>query len=154
MINSWNTQTCGQCGNTYRRFVSNRPNWKDRYCSGKCHKRRMDLTKKIKATKRKKTELKSNEWLPNKKLKGNGFYLSQEWRILRYSVLVERGARCEACGASAKDGKRINIDHIKPVLKYPHLALEKKNLQVLCSMCNRGKGSWDETDFRDIRVTR
>lgn len=30
--------------------------------------------------------------------------------------------------------------------KQPKLVLD--NLQVLCGMCNKGKGNWDQTDWR------
>lgn len=74
-----------------------------------------------------------------------GFYGTPEWRKLRYRVIKQRGRRCEACGSTTKT---IHVDHIKPRAKYPHLALEESNLQVLCVDCNMGKGSWDETDWR------
>jgi hypothetical protein len=80
---------------------------------------------------------------------GDAFLLSYEWRRLRMEVVKERGARCECCGASPRDGIVINVDHIKPRRKYPELALEKSNLQVLCDVCNHGKGNWDETDWRE-----
>lgn len=77
------------------------------------------------------------------------FLASYAWRKLRMEVLVERGPTCEACGANAqRDRVKMNIDHIKPRRKYPELALEKSNLQVLCDACNHGKGNWDETDWR------
>jgi 5-methylcytosine-specific restriction endonuclease McrA len=79
----------------------------------------------------------------------DAFLRGFEWRRLRMSVLVERGARCECCGASAKDGVRIHVDHIKPRSRYPELALTKSNLQVLCAECNHGKGSLYETDWRE-----
>ncbi len=81
------------------------------------------------------------------------FLRSFEWRRLRMDVLQRRGARCECCGRTAKDGVRINVDHIKPRKRYPHLALTPSNLQVLCDDCNHGKGNKYETDFRnDHRV--
>lgn len=76
------------------------------------------------------------------------FLSTYEWRKLRMVVLTKRGARCECCGATAKDGVRIHVDHIKPRRHYPGLALIESNLQVLCEVCNHGKGSWDETDWR------
>lgn len=78
----------------------------------------------------------------------DAFLLSYEWRRLRMEVIKERGARCECCGASPKDGIVIHVDHIKPRRKYPELALSKANLQVLCEVCNHGKGNWDQTDWR------
>jgi hypothetical protein len=78
----------------------------------------------------------------------DAFLASYEWRRLRMVVLKARGARCECCGSSAKDDVVIHVDHIKPRRKYPELALTEANLQVLCEVCNHGKGSWDETDWR------
>lgn len=80
------------------------------------------------------------------------FYASRAWIDLRYEVLRERGARCECCGASAKDGVSIQVDHIKPRVKYPSLALEKSNLQVLCELCNKGKLHIFEDDWRIMGV--
>lgn len=83
------------------------------------------------------------------------FYRSWEWRTLRMEVLKAHGARCQCCGAgrndftSAGDPVRICVDHIKPISKFWHLRLDKKNLQVLCDECNQGKGAWDETDWRE-----
>ena len=78
------------------------------------------------------------------------FYGSSVWRVLRMVVLKEHGARCQCCGRTAKDGIRINVDHIKPRRQFPELELDKNNLQVLCEDCNAGKGSWDQTDWRGI----
>jgi 5-methylcytosine-specific restriction endonuclease McrA len=77
------------------------------------------------------------------------FLLSFEWRQLRMVVLKKRGARCECCGASPADGVTvINVDHIKPRRDFPELALDESNLQILCGVCNHGKGNWDQTDWR------
>lgn len=77
------------------------------------------------------------------------FLLSYEWRRLRMAVIKERGARCECCGATPAQGIVINVDHIQPRKTHPKLALEKSNLQVLCHVCNHGKGNWDTTDWRE-----
>jgi 5-methylcytosine-specific restriction endonuclease McrA len=76
------------------------------------------------------------------------FLMSYEWRRLRMVVLKKFGARCQCCGSSAYDGVRIHVDHVKPRRKFPELALVESNLQVLCEVCNHGKGSWDDTDWR------
>lgn len=83
--------------------------------------------------------------------KADAFLASYEWRSLRMRVLVRRGARCECCGASPRDGVRINVDHIKPRKLFPELALVESNLQVICEVCNHGKGNWDQTDWRAER---
>jgi len=58
---------------------------------------------------------------------------------IRYEVLKRDGYRCQACGASAKDGARLEVDHRVPIAKggSNHLS----NLWVLCDKCNRGKGA-------------
>jgi 5-methylcytosine-specific restriction endonuclease McrA len=74
------------------------------------------------------------------------FYHSEEWKKARYRQLA-RSSRCAACGASAKDGAKLNVDHIKPLHKYWDLRLSPKNLQTLCASCNWGKGH-TEKDWR------
>jgi len=77
------------------------------------------------------------------------FLTSWEWTTLRYKVLQIFGRRCMCCGATPDDGHTvINVDHIKPRHTHPELKLEITNLQVLCHLCNKGKGAWDTTDFR------
>lgn len=78
----------------------------------------------------------------------DAFLQSYAWRRLRMVVLKKRGAICECCGSSPKNGVRIHVDHIKPRKLFPDLALEETNLQVLCEVCNHGKGNWDQTDWR------
>src|SRR5262249_17914512 len=76
------------------------------------------------------------------------FYQSWEWKRLRYDYIKDKERGCECCGA-APPRVVINVDHIKPIRRYWHLRLEKANLQLLCEGCNMGKGSHDETDWRD-----
>lgn len=52
-----------------------------------------------------------------------------------------------ACGVPGSQS-RIHVDHIKPKSKYPQLALEEYNLQVLCEDCNLGKVNFFEDDLR------
>lgn len=76
------------------------------------------------------------------------FFFSDQWIRLRYRVLSRRGNMCECCGHSWSVGNPLQVDHIKPRSKYPHLALEESNPQVLCRECNLGKSNVDETDWR------
>jgi 5-methylcytosine-specific restriction endonuclease McrA len=76
------------------------------------------------------------------------FLSSYEWRRVRMQALKKYGARCQCCGATPADGVKMNVDHIKPRKLYPQLALDLNNLQVLCELCNHGKGNWDMTDWR------
>lgn len=86
--------------------------------------------------------------LPEPKQPNEFFYLSDQWIKLRYRTLMERGNICECCGNSWSVSNPLQVDHIKPRSKFPHLALEHTNLQVLCRNCNLGKGAWDSTDWR------
>lgn len=56
---------------------------------------------------------------------------------LRYDVMKRDGFRCRLCGASQKDGVRLEVDHIRPVSKGGKT--EMSNLRTLCERCNRGK---------------
>ncbi len=76
----------------------------------------------------------------------NDFYQSEEWQELRVLTLRKYGRICMLC--RAKDTE-LHVDHIKPKSKYPHLALDPDNLQVLCRQCNLGKSdkfNWDLGD--------
>lgn len=76
------------------------------------------------------------------------FLASFQWRSLRMKVLSHYGRRCMCCGASPDNGVVMHVDHIKPRRLFPHLALDFDNLQVLCEVCNHGKGNHDHTDWR------
>lgn len=59
---------------------------------------------------------------------------------LRWEILRRDGLRCLACGrASALDGVKLHIDHIKP-FSLGGLT-EKSNLRTLCSDCNLGRSN-------------
>lgn len=75
------------------------------------------------------------------------FYASLSWKKARYQALARSAGKCECCGATG-DKSPLHVDHIKPRSKYPDLALEITNLQVLCADCNIGKLNTDETDWR------
>jgi len=81
------------------------------------------------------------------------FYRSEEWKRLRYTALKKHGAVCQCCGAHRSPTVQIHVDHVKPRSKYPALALDLSNLQILCEPCNIGKGAWDDTDWREQETT-
>lgn len=58
---------------------------------------------------------------------------------LRYDVLKRDHYKCQICGSTAKDGAKLQVDHIIPVSKGGKT--EMSNLQVLCSRCNIGKSN-------------
>ena len=76
------------------------------------------------------------------------FLRTYEWRRIRMVVLKRDKAICACCNATRESGLRMHVDHIKPRKLFPHLALDVNNLQILCEVCNHGKGNWDMTDWR------
>lgn len=58
---------------------------------------------------------------------------------VRYEVLRRDNFRCVICGASAKNGAVLHVDHILPVSKGGTSKME--NLRTLCERCNLGKGA-------------
>lgn len=98
------------------------------------------LQKKKKAAKLRKLvrDGKPLTYIPGMK---SEFYVTKEWRELRWEVLVASDGRCNVCGRSKKDGVILHVDHIKPRSKFPAQELSKNNLQVLCADCNIGKGA-------------
>ncbi|MFA5049341.1 MAG: HNH endonuclease [Patescibacteria group bacterium] len=79
------------------------------------------------------------------------FYMSEEWRSLRYNILKKYKGCCCLCGRSyQKHGVVIHVDHIKPRSKYPELELDENNLQLLCEDCNLGKSNKDSIDWRPL----
>jgi rubredoxin len=58
---------------------------------------------------------------------------------LRFEILKRDNYRCQMCGATAKDGATLEIDHIQPVSKGGSNSPD--NLQVLCRDCNAGKSN-------------
>ena len=84
----------------------------------------------------------------NKKRRTNFQTKDFKWQEVRYKALKLGNGSCCLCGATAKDGAKLHVDHIKPKSIYPELAYELDNLQILCSDCNIGKSNRDDTDWR------
>lgn len=82
---------------------------------------------------------------PYKPGMGKDFYITREWREVRYQVFVRHGKKCQCCGETSG---YLHIDHIKPRSLFPALELDIRNLQVLCEACNIGKSNRDTTDWR------
>lgn len=80
------------------------------------------------------------------------FYSSWDWKRIRYEAIRLHGQRCQCCGWQPGDTDygHLVVDHIKPRSRFPNLALEVGNLQVLCNDCNMGKSNVYADDFRGI----
>ena len=77
------------------------------------------------------------------------FYNSAEWRLIREQVIQDKGCICQECGRRILNDYDLTVDHIKPRSKFPELALEKSNLQILCRNCNSSKGAThDESSLK------
>ncbi|MEL6815008.1 MAG: HNH endonuclease signature motif containing protein [Cyanobacteria bacterium J06598_3] len=59
------------------------------------------------------------------------------WKRDRYQKQKGRCAEC-ACAVLLKGS---HIDHIKPLAHFPELAIDPKNLRILCPACNVQKGA-------------
>lgn len=86
-------------------------------------------------------------------LTSEAFYSSNQWLTLRHSALLKYGRKCMCCGGVPPQ-VILQVDHIRPRSKFPDLALDIDNLQVLCKDCNLGKSNKFENDFRGPPVTR
>ena len=79
---------------------------------------------------------------------GAKFYRTKTWFALRRRVIEEYGYKCMLCG-SLDD---IQVDHIQPRSRAPHLSLTFSNLQVLCKDCNRQKSNIHAEDYREESI--
>lgn len=86
-------------------------------------------------------------WEQKARIAWDGFYESDIWRNMRYEVFRKYGQKCLKCGVAGHK-KQLHVDHVKPKVRYPELALDIRNLQILCQDCNWEKAAKDETDWR------
>ena len=56
---------------------------------------------------------------------------------LRYDIMKRDGFTCTLCGATRKDGAKLQVDHIIPIAKGGKTI--PSNLRTLCDRCNLGK---------------
>lgn len=77
------------------------------------------------------------------------FLSTFEWRKVRQEAFLKYGNKCMCCGARPVGDVYLCVDHILPRKTHPELALELNNLQILCNVCNHGKGNWNTTDWRE-----
>ena len=66
----------------------------------------------------------------------------------KWEVKVRDQHRCLCCGTD--NGRLLEIDHVTP--RYLHVDHRRENLQTLCRICHRQKGSDEIIDFRNHRT--
>lgn len=65
------------------------------------------------------------------------FYNSTDWKLIRCQAMKTHKNECSICGSM----QNLAVDHVLPRSKYPELALELSNTQILCIKCNSSKGN-------------
>jgi 5-methylcytosine-specific restriction endonuclease McrA len=91
---------------------------------------------------------------------GEGWTRFDILEATRQTVFFNRGSvgqategwKCSICGHCIARRANAHVDHIKPVSKYPQLAMPRSNLQILCPTCHAHKSDYDGEDWK--KVTR
>lgn len=67
---------------------------------------------------------------------------------LRTGALARADNKCENCFHVGNQKNPLQVDHIKPLGRYPEIPWDTMwNVQILCRKCNLKKGT-AETDYR------
>lgn len=143
-----------QCGVPYKFYINTENNWKKNhklspttdikitiYCSYKSPGGRSNLKnekhynfKNLKSTYNSFIKEREEKEKTQNRIRLERSKLTES---LRYDILRRDGFRCQICGASAKDGVKLHVDHIIPVSKGGETI--PSNLRTLCDRCNLGK---------------
>ncbi len=65
----------------------------------------------------------------------------KDWKRMEFERI---GGQCQCCQHSFPSIHHLVIDHIHPIAKFPELATETQNFQLLCPPCNQTKGARTE----------
>ncbi len=80
------------------------------------------------------------------------FYKTKQWFKVRQKALMRANYCCEECGVCQRKG--LHVHHVKSRKAYPMMALELRNLVVLCGSChNRKHNRKDDTIIEKIPVS-
>ena len=78
---------------------------------------------------------------PPPKKKGKGWHTSAFERSPEWRALSAEARRLQPWCTKCLAVDQLQADHIKPKSRFPHLALDPANIQVLCWPCNRTKAA-------------
>lgn len=141
-------RTCGKCSYVDEFSIDSFGGVQNKRTCSVC---KFSYLARVKGKKKKKLK-KILDCKPDKKITGDipvilkpGFYFSDQWLAVRYEVIKKYDRRCMVCFRTRVE---LHVDHIKPRSKFPELALDLSNLQILCRDCNLGKSNRDEIDWR------
>lgn len=87
------------------------------------------------------------------KRQANAFYKTAEWKTLRAELKKSAGPICVMCSRDFKKyGLTKNADHIKPLMYAWGLRLDPENIQIICSECNKAKGSYNLESLESMKA--
>ena len=67
---------------------------------------------------------------------------TRDYRIWRKKVFAKCGEFCNWCKKTREDGAVLEVDHIKPISKFPELKTDVNNGRVLCRTCHMLTDTW------------
>ncbi|PZD75328.1 hypothetical protein C1752_00210 [Acaryochloris thomasi RCC1774] len=65
---------------------------------------------------------------------------STEGQLWKETQFQKTKGLCSGCKKTYRSVSNFDIDHIKPLIKFPELAIDIDNFQLLCPTCNSKKG--------------
>lgn len=74
----------------------------------------------------------------------NNWTKSSAGKAFKAGLFEQQQGRCVGAECKARSplgSEYLEIDHIQPLSKYPQLALDPQNLQLLCGPCNKKKSA-------------
>ena len=74
-----------------------------------------------------RNELRKN-YNPSRKVR-----YTKKYKLWRLSMISRDGGRCVKCGSV----QHLELDHILPTGKYPHLIMDCNNVRTLCRACHK-----------------
>ena len=82
----------------------------------------------------------------------DNLYKTPEWKAVKELSLRLLGEECSCCGSRKTPTNLLYVCHIKNRVLYPYLALDLRNLQLLCNKCMTSHSSVDCRNAKQISV--